>query len=184
MMDRGPITLPFAKRTTVIVAVFACLGVAAPETILRTLTMDVGTTNALDLEYVQLLQIYTVLRRQDIMNQRAVLVAAVVDALTLVGNLNTTISMMTASGDNGLVLARLQTVTRNAWTQIIDVLFDMEGNAMFTTILAPVHKNGHRHGRLQRTEAVYFLILREGAMIHEKCIPRASSTDKTAINTA
>jgi hypothetical protein len=118
------IPLPFTQRTSCAVAVFACLGVAAPGTILRTLTSSVSETIALQLEYGQLFQIYNVLRRQDIVNQRAVLVAAVATALGIVTNLAATVDSMSASGDNASVLAGLQAVVSGALTQIQNVQFD------------------------------------------------------------
>jgi hemoglobin-like flavoprotein len=75
-------------------------------------------------EYGQLFQIYNVLRRQDTVNQRAILVAAVSSAVTVVGNLNVTISAITAIGDNGVLLAGMKSVVHGALRQVQDVQFD------------------------------------------------------------
>jgi hypothetical protein len=118
------ILLPFTQRTTTAVAVFACILIAAPAGAQQFAFGNDAMITTLKLEYEQLLVNYKILREQDIVNQRAVLVATVASAVLLVGNLNTTLSGMTASGDNGIRLAHMQTVVRGALKQVQDVHFD------------------------------------------------------------
>lgn len=118
------ISLPFTQRTTTAVAVFAAIQIAAPAGAQQFVVGNAVPTAALQLEYSQLLVNYKILREQDIVNQRAVLVAAVADAVIIVGNLNTTLAGMTASGDDGVLLAHMQTVVRGALKQVQDVHFD------------------------------------------------------------
>ena len=118
------ITLPFTQRTTAAVAVFGCILIAAPAGAQQFVVGNAVPTVALQLEYAQLLVNYKILREQDIVNQRAVLVAAVADAVIIVGKLNTTLAGMTASGDDGVLLAHMQMVVRAALRQVQDVHFD------------------------------------------------------------
>jgi hypothetical protein len=121
---KGFIPLPFTQRTTAAVAVFAAIQIAAPAGAQQFVVGNAVPTAALQLEYSQLLANYTILRQQDIVNQRAVLVAAVADAVIIVGNLNTTLAGMTASGDEGVLLLHMQNVVRGALKQVQDVHFD------------------------------------------------------------
>ncbi len=124
VQGKGFIPLPFSQRTTAAVAVFACLQIAAPGTILRTLAADVPTIIALQFSYAKLLDNYGILRRQDIVNQRVILVAAVAAAVDIISSLNATVSGMSANGDNAFVLAGIHSVVAGALTQVRDVQFD------------------------------------------------------------
>lgn len=117
------IRLPFSQRTTAAVCVFACIGIAAPAGAQK-LTSTPQTIAALQLEYAGLLHTYRRLRHQDTANNQADLDAAVNMAVQFVGQLNTTIDAMMASGDNGIVLSGLQVVVANALMNIKNVQTD------------------------------------------------------------
>ena len=117
------IPLPFSKRLTAAAAVFAVIEIASPIGA-PTLTSDVPTRIALQLEYAQLNVVYTQLSHQPTANNQADLYGAIDSAVTIVGNLNTTIQSMTASGDSGVVLNGMKTVVANSLTQLRKVQND------------------------------------------------------------
>ncbi len=119
-----PIVLPFSQRTTTAVAVFACIQIASPEGVARTLTSDASVIAALQLVYAQLNHVYRILIHQDIVNQRVVLIAAVALAATIVSSLKSTLDAITASGDARIVLTGIQSIVAGALTQIDNVKFD------------------------------------------------------------
>ena len=115
--------LPFSKRTTSTVSVFACLFVASPAGA-PTLTTSVSTKIALQLSYSQLVNIYPVLIHQDTANNRADLYAAINKAAGIVDNLHTTVQAMTATGDNAFLLSEMQIVVANALVALQSVQSD------------------------------------------------------------
>lgn len=118
------IPLPFSKRMTASSAVFNCLFIASPQGA-QTFAFGNGVVlGALSLEYAQLVVEYQLLRHQDTANNRADLYAVIAQAVTTIGNLNTTIQAMTASGDAGVQLNLMQIVVRNALTSISTVQSD------------------------------------------------------------
>jgi hypothetical protein len=109
------VPLPFSKRTSASVAVFACIGVAAPAPVgAAQFTTNAATIAALQLSYAQLVVEYQILRHQDTANNRADLYAAINNAVTTVSTLNTTLSTLSATGDAGVVLQQMQIVVANA----------------------------------------------------------------------
>lgn len=125
MPDIFPI--PFSKRTTVAVAVFACIGIASPQGPIQKIASDelnVPILTALQLEYAQLINIYPLLIHQDTANNQADLYSAIDKAAVTVANLNATIDSMMASSDAGVVLADNQIVVANALTAIRKVQND------------------------------------------------------------
>ena len=101
--------LPFSKRETSAVSVFACIFIASPHG-----ASAASILGALSSEYAQLLQVYALLIRQDTANNAADLDAAIAMATTVVGNLSATLNTMLASGDAGIKLAGMQIVAANA----------------------------------------------------------------------
>ena len=120
---RALISLPFSKRTTASVAVFPCILIASHHGAQK-FTSTAATIGALQLEYAQLSHAYRKLRHQDTANNRVDLYAAIALAETAVANLNVTISAMTATGDNAVLLQGMQIVVANALTSIQSVIFD------------------------------------------------------------
>jgi hypothetical protein len=119
-----PIALPFSQRTTAAVAIFACIQIASPEGVARTLTSDAAVIAALQLIYAQLNHVYLILIHQDIPNQHIVLVAAVALAVTIVASLNSTLAALTTSGDARIALTGIQSVVAGALSQINNVKLD------------------------------------------------------------
>ena len=76
------------------------------------------------MEYGGLLAVYRRLIRQDAEHSRAILYAAVNEAVAIVGNLNATIALLTATGDAAFVLAGMQEVVANALTTLQNVQRD------------------------------------------------------------
>jgi hypothetical protein len=120
------IPLPFSRRQTASVAVFSCIFVASPMQGARQFTSDVPTITALQLDYAQLLSIYPVLIRQDVPNQRAVLYAAIAQAVTIVRSLNTTVAgiMGSVTDPNRAQLTVMQGVVNSALASLQAVQFD------------------------------------------------------------
>ncbi len=121
------ILLPFSKRATSAVAVFACIGIASPQGA-AALTNQNGSLvatptqlGAIWLVYAQLVGIYQQLLHQDVANQKSVLNAIVAQAVTVVGTLNTTLDAMTATGDAKFLLVGMQEVTANALAALDNV---------------------------------------------------------------
>lgn len=108
-----PLPIPFSRRTTAAVSVFACIFIASP-TGAQTLTSSVPTITALQLEYSQLINEYPLLIHQDTANNQADLYAAIAKAETTVSNLHDTIQAITATSDNAFVLAGMQEVVAHA----------------------------------------------------------------------
>ena len=119
--------LPFSKRTTAAAAVFACLSIASPMQGAPTLTSNVAILTALQLEYAQLVNLYPVLIHQDTANNQADLYAAIATAIIVVGQLNSTIDMLMASGDQGFVLSRMQSIVASALINLKAAQFDESG---------------------------------------------------------
>ena len=115
--------LPFSRRTTAAVSVFACIFVASP-TGAQTLTSNVSTITALQLEYSQLINVYPLLIHQDTANNAADLDAAIAQAETVVASLHATIDGMMASGDAFYVLQGMQEVVAHALASLQAVQSD------------------------------------------------------------
>jgi hypothetical protein len=121
------IPIPFGKRTTAAVALFACFRIASPAGA-RKFTSDALTIAALQLEYAQMLHIYHRLRHQDTANNRADLFAAIDAGVILLRSLNATIQgMMASAGDNEIALKGMQVVVYNALTTFLRVQEDEFG---------------------------------------------------------
>jgi hypothetical protein len=120
------VPLPFSRRQTASVAVFSCIFVASPMQGAGQFTSDVPTITALQLDYAQLINLYPVLIRQDVPDQRATLYAAIAHAVTIVGSLNTTVqSIMAVSNDpNRAQLAVMQSITASALASLKAVQSD------------------------------------------------------------
>ena len=85
------VPLPFSKRMTSAVAVFDSLFIASPIGA-QTLTSNVTTISALQLEYAQLVTVYRLLWHQPTANNRVDLYAAIATATTVVQQLNATLN--------------------------------------------------------------------------------------------
>lgn len=120
------VPIPFSKRLTASTAIFSCIFVASPMQGARQFTSDVPTITALQLEYAQLINLYPTFIRQDVPNQRAVLYAAIAQAIIIVGSLNTTVaSIMAVSNDpNRSQLAVMQGITASALASLQNVQAD------------------------------------------------------------
>jgi hypothetical protein len=104
--------LPFTKRTTASVTVFACYQQAK---VAQTITSNGDTVVALQIELGQLFSVYKQLQRQDVTNQVVTLDAAIKAAQVAILALNSTVQGMTVSGaDNVKVLANIRSVVANA----------------------------------------------------------------------
>jgi hypothetical protein len=110
--------LPFTKRTTASVTVFACVFVAQTA---QTLTSSVSQVSALQLSYAQLISIYRQLVHQDVANQAAVLDAIIANALTVVQSLNTTVQAIGTTPATAFELSGIQTITANAVAVMLNV---------------------------------------------------------------
>jgi hypothetical protein len=107
-------SIPFSKRTTCAVTVFACLQASKQA---QKLTSVVAQLNALQLEQAALFHVYRKVLHQDIANQEAVLDGIIAQAATAIGNLNTTVQGMTPpfnNPDGQIQLVDLQTLLTNA----------------------------------------------------------------------
>lgn len=118
------IAIPFSKRLTASVAVFACLFIASPQGA-QTFAFGNGVIiGALQLDYAQLHKVYHILRHQDVSEQQTVLYAAIAEAETTVASLNATIDSLMETGDAGFVLRGMQIVTANALASLKAVQSD------------------------------------------------------------
>jgi hypothetical protein len=107
-----PPALPFTKRTTASVTVFACYQQAK---VAQTITSNGDTVVALQIELGQLFAVYKQLQRQDVTNQVVTLDAAINAAQVAILALNSTVQGMTVSGaDNVKILANIRSVVANA----------------------------------------------------------------------
>lgn len=108
----GPVevTLPFSVRTTVAIAVFACIFIASPQGAQK-LTSTPATIAALALDYAQLNNIYPIVINQSAGNSQTALAAAITQAVTTVTALNATLQSISGSG---FELKAMQIVVANA----------------------------------------------------------------------
>lgn len=120
------VPLPFSDRLTACTAVFPCLLIASPQGA-QTIPTSIANLSALSLAYAQLVSVYSQLINTDTANDRFDLNAEVNTAVTVVGNLNTTLQAMTATGDTGVKLANLRVVVYNALTVLQKVQEDEFG---------------------------------------------------------
>lgn len=105
--------LPFTKRTTTAVTVFACLQIAKQA---QQLTNSGAQITALQLEHAALFHTYRRLLHQDIANQHAVLDAIITMAATSITALSVALQNVTTptNADQVIVLADYQLVVENA----------------------------------------------------------------------
>jgi hypothetical protein len=118
------ILLPFSKRTTTAVTVFACLQVAKTTQTFSTLT--VPQINALQLEAATLFSVYRQIIHQDTANQAAVLADVIGQAATVIEQLNATMQSITPLPVNPDQLIDLQLVAMNA-VQVMQNVQAVEG---------------------------------------------------------
>ena len=108
--------LPFSKRTTASVAVFACLFIASPQGA-QMLSETVNTKVSLQLSYSQLINVYQLIH-QDTANNAADLQAAINTSVTILTNLKATLDAMMETGDQSFVLAHMQQVVTGGLAQV------------------------------------------------------------------
>lgn len=117
------IPIPFSRRTTASVAVFACIFIASPQGIQAQIALSVPTISALALSYGQLTNLYPTLIHQDVANQKAVLDVAITSAVSIVSALKTTLGTITAlTGDQQFQLQHVQIVVADALTNLENAL--------------------------------------------------------------
>ena len=104
--------LPFTKRTTTAITVFACMTVAKTAWALPTLTVPQLT--ALHLEHADLFSIYKQVIYQDVANQATVLDGLITQAVAAIVALDTTMQAISSSPAIAFDLDELQQVTANA----------------------------------------------------------------------
>lgn len=110
--------LPFSKRTTTAVTVFACIFVAQNA---QTFTSVVSQVSALQLEYSTLLSLYRQIIHQDVANQHSVLDTLISQAVTAIGQLNAAVQAIGATRQNAIDLADAQIFTANAVQVMVNV---------------------------------------------------------------
>lgn len=105
--------LPFSKRTTTAVTVFACLQISKQA---QPLTTVVSQVSALQLEMAALFHIYRRVLHQDVANQAAVLAEIISLAAASIQNLSTILNAITppSNPDQAIVLADYQLILKNA----------------------------------------------------------------------
>lgn len=110
--------IPFSKRTTTAVTVFACLFAAQNAQQLTTVPSQVG---ALHQSHATLFHLYRQLRHQDIANQAAVLASLITQAQTAIENLNTLVQAIapTTQNQTNEALPDVQSVVANAVYQMV-----------------------------------------------------------------
>ena len=112
----GPsgIKLPFSKRTTIAVTIFACLFAARRA---QFLTKDAITKSTLGLQHAELFRLYHKVRHQDVANQALVLADIIEDAATTISALNATVQAMPEPQpptENFFALTDIQSTTQHA----------------------------------------------------------------------
>lgn len=108
-----PPKLPFSKRTTAAVALFSCIFIASMQGAQAIATVPAQIGN-LALYYGQMTNLYPTLIHQDTANNDSDLDAAINSAVTIVGNLNTTMQGLTVAAPNQITLAQMQVTVYNA----------------------------------------------------------------------
>jgi hypothetical protein len=105
--------LPFSRRTTTAVTVFACLFAARDAWHLTTVASQIG---ALHQSHATLFHLYRQIRHQDVANQAAVLASLIAQAQTAINNLNTIVQAIepTVQNQTNQALPDLQAVVLNA----------------------------------------------------------------------
>lgn len=107
--------LPFTKRTTTSVNVFACLFIA--KNALKLSGVTASQISELHVNHAALFSIYRQVIHQDIANQAIVLAGITMKAQTAIESLATILtSISTAPGDSAIVLAEFETIVGNAVT--------------------------------------------------------------------
>lgn len=114
------IVLPFSRRTTAAVCVFACHQIASPRGAQVFAFGDAATLGALNIWYAQLFTEYRILRHQDVANQATILTNAINAAVTTVTGLKATLDAMTARPNAAFILTGYQIVVANALTNLIN----------------------------------------------------------------
>lgn len=105
--------LPFSKRTTTAVTVFACLQISKQA---QPLTTNVAQIGVLQLEMATLFHIYRRIIHQDVANQAAVLDTIIALAADSIQSLSTTVNAITppSNPDQVIVLQDYQLILENA----------------------------------------------------------------------
>ena len=111
-------TIPFSQRTTSAVDVFVCIFAAHDAMALTAIPSQIG---ALQVEYAALLSLYRQICHQDVANEAAVLAGVIAQIATALGNLNATVQAITPTAQNGVALAKVQTVVANAVASVAKV---------------------------------------------------------------
>ena len=109
------VALPFSKRTTTAVTVFACLQASKDAQKINTVT--VPQISALQLEMATLFSVYRQVLHQDVANQASVLDGVIEQAATVIGQLITTLQGLTQPNppeENAFALTDLQVLVANA----------------------------------------------------------------------
>jgi hypothetical protein len=118
------ILIPFSKRVTAVACVFNCMFIASPQGAQVFVFGIAAPIAALQLEYAQLVVEYRLLIQSETATRRADLFASIDRSVVTIGNLVTTLSTITATGDAGIQLAGMKIVAANALTQIKIVQID------------------------------------------------------------
>ena len=110
--------IPFSRRTTTAITVFACLFAAQNSQSLTTIPAQIG---ALSLSHATLFQIYRGLRHQDVMNQKAKLDALIDQAQIAIDALNVIVQSIAPTQQNQTneALPDVQSVVMNAAYQMV-----------------------------------------------------------------
>jgi hypothetical protein len=111
--------LPFTRRTTTAVTIFACMTVAYSAWSLPGLTVPQVT--ALHLDHAELFSIYKQVIHQDVANQESVLDGLISQAATAIIALNITMQGIGSTPTSAFDLADMHLVTANAVYVMINV---------------------------------------------------------------
>jgi hypothetical protein len=116
--------LPFSRRATTSIAIFACLFAARHA---QKLTKDPATLGALNLEHAQLFHLYRQILHQDVANQKTVLDGIIDRAAIAIGALNTTVQAMPTPippSEDQFALSDIKIVVANALVSVLNVQSD------------------------------------------------------------
>jgi hypothetical protein len=113
------IPLPFSRRTTAAVCVFACHQISGPYGAQVFAFGDGIVLAQLQTYYAQLFSEYRILRHQDVVNQENVLNTAISNAVTTVTSLKATIDSLMARPNATFILTGYQIVVANALVNLL-----------------------------------------------------------------
>lgn len=119
------ITLPFSKRTTCSVTLFTCLFVASPQGAQQIDTVTSAQLGALSLEYATIFSVYRKVCHQDTANQAAVLDTYILQAQTVILQLQATLNGMAQPNPpeyDALLLTHMQLIVNAAVVTIANVV--------------------------------------------------------------